>query len=130
MNIYIVRMDHPAGPEWNVFVREHVLYLQRLIAQGKLIASGPLKATALRAGLLIFQAESLDEVNSMIDADPFARENLIVSLDIQMWDPLFGQFAALSSRTTINELQDLIDGNDNSRRSLDNTVVDAQQSPT
>lgn len=29
----------------------------------------------------------------MINADPFAREALIKHLDIQEWDPLFGQLS-------------------------------------
>ncbi|MEE3650590.1 MULTISPECIES: YciI family protein [unclassified Brenneria] len=109
MSIYIVRMDHPAGAKWNSFVREHVLYLKDLIKKGKLIASGPLKGTPLRAGFLIFRAENLDEVQALVNADPFMREDLIAELDIQEWDPLFGEFSALSSRTTVSELQDLVD---------------------
>lgn len=109
MHIYIVRMDHPDGTGWNAFVREHVIYLKRLIAQGKLLASGPLKNTPLRAGFLIFRADTIDEVHSMIDADPFAREGLIVQLDIQQWDPLFGQFGNYSSHNAAVALQDLID---------------------
>ncbi len=109
MSIYIVRMDHPAGTQWDAFVREHVLYLKELINQGKLIASGPLKNTPLRAGFLIFNAANRDEVAAMVNADPFARENLIAELDIQEWDPLFGQLTALSTRTTVSELQDLVD---------------------
>ncbi|HEY0210639.1 YciI family protein [Acerihabitans sp.] len=109
MSIYVVRMGHPDGLEWSIFVREHVLYLKELIRQGKLIASGPLKNTALRAGFLIFKAETLEEVNAMIGADPFARENLIVQMDIQEWDPLFGKLSGFSSRITVNELSDLVD---------------------
>ncbi|MEH2920397.1 YciI family protein [Samsonia erythrinae] len=109
MSIYIVRMEHPEGTEWNTFVREHVLYLKELIREGKLVASGPLKNTPLRAGFLVFRAETLDEVHSMINADPFAREALIEHLDIQEWDPLFGQLSGLSSHITVSELQDLVD---------------------
>ncbi|MDF7660854.1 YciI family protein [Erwiniaceae bacterium L1_54_6] len=109
MGIYVVRMDHPDGTEWNAFVREHVVYLKTLIKQGKLLASGPLKNTPLRAGFLVFKAETLDEVHAMVNADPFAREDLIAQLDIQEWDPLFGELSGFSSRTTVSELQDLVD---------------------
>ncbi|EPJ5712570.1 MULTISPECIES: YciI family protein [Enterobacteriaceae] len=108
MQIYIVRMDHPDGTGWNIFVREHVIYLKGLIEQGKLLASGPLKNTPLRAGFLIFRAETRDEVQSMISADPFAREGLIAKLEIHEWDPLFGQLDRYSSHNTVSELQDLI----------------------
>lgn len=109
MSIYIVRMEHPEGTRWNMYVREHVLYLKALIKQGKLIASGPLKNTPLRSGFLLLRADNLAEVNALVNADPFARESLIAQLDIQEWDPLFGQLAALSSGTTAHELQDLVD---------------------
>jgi len=109
MGIFVVRMDHPDGTEWNAFVREHVVYLKVLINQGKLLASGPLKNTPLRAGFLVFQADTLDEVQAMVNADPFAREDLIAHLDIQEWDPLFGELNRFSSRTTVSELQDLVD---------------------
>ena len=109
MHIYIVRMDHPDGSGWNTFVREHVIYLKGLIEQGKLLASGPLKNTPLRAGFLIFRAETRDEVQSMIGADPFAREGLIAHLDIQHWDPLFGQLRSYSSHNASGDLKDLID---------------------
>ncbi|MCS5874454.1 YciI family protein [Klebsiella pneumoniae subsp. pneumoniae] len=65
-----------------------VIYLKGLIEQGKLLASGPLKNTPLRAGFLIFRAETRDEVQSMIGADPFARECLIAHLDIQAMGPV------------------------------------------
>ncbi|WP_294907577.1 YciI family protein [Tatumella sp. UBA2305] len=109
MNIYLVTMEHPEGPEWNTFVREHVLYLKQLIHNGTLIASGPLKNTSLRAGFLIFRAESLQQVRMMVNADPFAREKLITKLEIQQWDPLFGQLSTISSQQTVGELQDLVD---------------------
>ncbi|MFP1877711.1 YciI family protein [Lonsdalea quercina] len=105
MGIYVVRMDHPNGTGWNTHVAEHVRYLQKLIEAGRLIASGPLKETPLRAGFLIFRATTLDEVKAMIHADPFTRENLIVDLDIQRWDPLFGQLSDLSSQDIPAELK-------------------------
>lgn len=97
MALYIVRMDHPDDDGWNEHVLEHVQYLQQLIADGRLIASGPLQDTKLRAGFLIMKADDADQVQAMIDADPFAREGLIASLRIERWDPLFGALAAHAS---------------------------------
>lgn len=107
MAIYIVRMDHPDGPEWNAHVLEHVRYLQRLIEQGRLIASGPLKGTPLRAGFLIMKAESRAAVEAMIADDPFAERGLIASLTIEQWDPLFGRLADDSSQQPPPELASL-----------------------
>lgn len=109
MNTYLVKMEHPEGPEWNKFVFEHVVYLKGLIEQGKLLASGPLKGTPLRAGFLIFRAENIEEVRAMVEADPFSREKLIVTLDIQQWDPLFGMLSDISSQNVPAELKALFE---------------------
>ena len=109
MAIYTVRMDHPDGDKWNQFVLEHVLYLKGLIKQGKLIASGPLKGTPLRAGFLVFQADSEEEVKQLVAADPFSRENLIVALRIEEWDPLFGLLTDQSSKSVPPELAALFE---------------------
>ncbi|WP_315708900.1 YciI family protein [Brenneria uluponensis] len=74
-----------------------------------MLASGPLNNTQLRAGFLIFRAETLDEVQAMISTAPFAREGLIAQLDIQQWNPLFGQLDRYSSHNAASELLDLID---------------------
>lgn len=109
MAIYTVRMDHPDGDKWNQFVLEHVLYLKDLIKQGKLLASGPLKGTPLRAGFLIMQAENEEEVKQLVAGDPFSRENLIVALRIEQWDPLFGMLTDKSSKNVPPELASLFE---------------------
>ena len=63
-----------------------------------MLASGPLKGTALRAGFLILKADSLQEAQALIEADPFTREDLICGLSIEQWDPLFGMLAEYSSK--------------------------------
>ena len=98
MSIYIVRMEHPAGDLWNKHVLEHVEYLKELIAQGRLLASGPLKGTPLRAGFLIMRAENREEIEVMVKGDPFSREDLICGITIEEWDPLFGMLVDQSSR--------------------------------
>jgi uncharacterized protein YciI len=107
MSIYTVRMEHPAGDLWNKHVLEHVLYLKELIAQGRLLASGPLKGTPLRAGFLIMRAENRQEVEVMVKGDPFSREDLICGLTIEEWDPLFGMLVDQSSRQLPAELASL-----------------------
>jgi uncharacterized protein YciI len=71
--------------------------LQKLVEDGILRASGPLKGLPRRSGFLIMSAASRQEVEAAVSQDPFAREGLIESLTIFEWDPLFGIFAAESS---------------------------------
>ncbi len=96
----IVTMSHPDGPGWGEHVIEHVNYLNGLIAQGKLRASGPAVGTALRTGALLFTVADRAELDALIAGDPFAREGLIEALTVIQWDPMFGAFAAESSRGT------------------------------
>ncbi|WP_240503873.1 hypothetical protein [Lonsdalea iberica] len=62
---------------------------------------GPAKRYAAQGRI----SQTLDDVKAMIHADPFSRENLIVGLDIQQWDPLFGQLSELSSLDVPAELK-------------------------
>lgn len=104
MHIYLVRMEHPDGDGWNQHVIAHVHYLKELIVQGRLLASGPLKGTPLRAGFLIMVAQDRHEVETMVAADPFANEGLIHAFTIEEWDPLFGMLADKSSGLAPAEL--------------------------
>jgi uncharacterized protein YciI len=97
MPFFIVTMSHPDGDGWNRHLAAHVDYLRDLIAAGSLRTSGPLIGTPLRSGFLIFTVPDRTEVEALVAADPFAVENLIESLAISEWDPLFGAFAAESS---------------------------------
>ncbi|MBK1625243.1 YciI family protein [Afifella marina] len=107
MAFYIVTMTHPDGPGWNEHVLEHVEYLLDLIDEGTLKASGPLKGTPLRAGFLIMVADSREEIEKIVAGDPFAREDLIVDLTIEEWDPLFGAFGAESSKVLPPDMKPL-----------------------
>ena len=93
MKFFVVTMSHPDGPGWGEHVLPHVEYLNGLIAAGKLRASGPVVGSTLRAGLLLFTAETRAELDALISADPFAREGLIEELIVTEWNPLFGAFA-------------------------------------
>jgi uncharacterized protein YciI len=90
-------MEHPDGEGWGKYVVPHVLYLKELIAQGRLLASCPLKGTKPRAGFLIMVGDSREQIEAMIAADPFAVEELICGLTIEEWDPLFGMLADQST---------------------------------
>jgi uncharacterized protein len=97
MSFFIVTMTHPEGDSWNRHLADHVTYLQKLVKDGILRASGPLKNMPHRSGFLIIFAASRHEVEAEVSRDPFAREGLIENLTILEWDPLFGIFAAESS---------------------------------
>lgn len=91
---FVVTMTHPDGAGWGQHVMAHVQYLNTLVEQGKLRASGPANGLPLRAGLLIFSVADRAELDALIAADPFATEGLISELTVIEWNPLFGTFAA------------------------------------
>ncbi|CAN5265812.1 hypothetical protein BH10PSE3_BH10PSE3_24540 [soil metagenome] len=93
MAFFLVTMTHPDGEGWGQHVMPHVAFLQALIEEGKVRASGPVKGLGKRAGFIIVTAESHEEVERLIAQDPFAIEGLIDELTILAWDPMFGVFA-------------------------------------
>ena len=94
---FVVTMSHPDGDGWGRHLKAHIDYLQNLVAQGKLRASGRAIGLPQRAGLLIFTVSDRAELDTLIAGDPFAIEDLITELTIIEWDPLFGVFAGESS---------------------------------
>jgi uncharacterized protein len=99
MAIFTVLMVHPDGEGWSQHLKPHVDYLLKILEEGKLRASGPLKGTRLRSGFLIIAAADRAEVEAIVAKDPFAIQNLIVELVITEWDPVFGAFHDISSKT-------------------------------
>ncbi|MGA4508913.1 YciI family protein [Propionibacteriaceae bacterium G1746] len=71
----------------------HRAYLGGLAQSGVLFASGPLLETDPGEALLLFRAESADEVVELLDTDPFHEEGLIAQRRVQAWDPLIGALA-------------------------------------
>lgn len=99
MAFFLVTMTHPDDDGWGRHVVAHVGYLQGLIEAGKIRASGPAYGLGKRAGFIIMTVADAQEARSLIAEDPFAIEKLIDDLTIVEWDPMFGAFAADSSRT-------------------------------
>ena len=68
----------------------HREWLQYLLDQGDLLASGPM--VDYPAALLIFKSESLESVNHLLDQDPFDIAGVIVEREVREWNPVFGPF--------------------------------------
>ena len=93
MTFFLVTMTHPDGEGWAHHVRAHVAYLQDLIAEGKIRASGPVQGLGKRAGFIIMTVTDRNEAQALVDGDLFAAEGLIDELTILEWTPMFGAFA-------------------------------------
>lgn len=63
---------------------EHREYLA---SQGSLLLSGP---TDGDGALLIFEAKSIEEIEEILDDDPFWTEGLVAERTIVQWQPVLG----------------------------------------
>ena len=68
----------------------HRDHLRTLLEAGHLVVSGPLVEGGGPGALLIFRAESTDQVAQWLDDDPFKTVGLIAEREIRGWNPAFG----------------------------------------
>jgi len=80
MAFFVVTYVHPDGEGWNTFLDAHVSYLQQLLAEGTLRASGPFDA------------------RSIIEQDPYKIEGLVSDMTITEWNPIFGTYQVEASQ--------------------------------
>jgi hypothetical protein len=91
MNTYVVTYGYSADPiELNQVRPTHREWLATLLADGKLLASGPMVDRP--SALLIFKAESIEELNALLDNDPFELAGMIGERAIEAWNPVLGPF--------------------------------------
>ncbi|ENY80190.1 MULTISPECIES: YciI family protein [Sphingomonadaceae] len=97
MTFFVVTMTHPDGDGWDTHLLDHLRWILDLVKQDKIKASGPPIGSKLRSGMIIFQVEDRAELDALLAKDPFVIHDLIVSLDIVEWDPLFGIWSEFAS---------------------------------
>lgn len=97
MPLYVVRFHHPDADGWQQQLTAHIAFLQQLLRDGSLKASGPLVGAADKAALLLIEAPDRPALDAIIARDPFAEHGLIADMIVEEWDPLFSAFNALSS---------------------------------
>jgi len=66
---------------------KHREYLASLLEQGKLVLSGPFADES--GALIMYQADSEEEVRSIIAADPYTTVNAIADLQLREWKQVF-----------------------------------------
>ena len=66
----------------------HREWLAEQFAKGTLLASGPM--VDLPTALLIWRADSLEELSELLDQDPFDIAGYIGERTIAEWNPVFG----------------------------------------
>lgn len=66
MYVYLMNNEKPVDRE---LIKSHVEYLKELKRQGKLVLCGPF--TDYPGGMVVFEAEDLDEATTIAKSDPF-----------------------------------------------------------
>jgi len=90
--LYVVLLeDEPKNADARPkYLKDHVAYLETLL--GKIRSAGPLtdtKTNTAAGGIWIIEAGSADEVQKMLEADPFYKAGLRKSIRILAWKQVF-----------------------------------------
>ncbi|WP_447643812.1 YciI family protein [Nocardioides zeae] len=68
----------------------HREYLAGLAAEGHMVVSGPWGADEPAGALLLFRADSADDVRGLTAADPFVEVGVVVDQVVREWLPVLG----------------------------------------
>lgn len=92
MSIFAVTYKYIDDAELVTQIRPtHRLWLSELLEQGNLLASGPMVNRP--ASLLVFRADSLEELSSLLDRDPLEIAGVISERIIEEWNTVFGPWS-------------------------------------
>ncbi|MDA0289492.1 MAG: YciI family protein [Actinomycetota bacterium] len=99
MTIYAVTYRYADNPEVIAEHRPvHREYIATLLGEGGLIASGRTDGGETPSALLLFQADSVDAVKTLLDADPFWALGVIEKREIVEWTVSLGSLGLDSER--------------------------------
>ncbi|MDQ0734209.1 YciI family protein [Arthrobacter agilis] len=68
----------------------HRQWLEELVGQGRVLASGPFADGS--GALLLFTSESEADLSRLVGQDPFARAGAISAVKATEWNPIIGAF--------------------------------------
>ena len=93
MSTFAVTYTFSAEPdEVNQIRPTHRVWLAEQFEAGSLLASGPMADRP--AALLIFKSDSIEELNALLDQDPYEIAGVIGERTIEAWNPVFGPFTS------------------------------------
>jgi hypothetical protein len=93
MSVFVVTYGYSADEiELNQIRPTHRVWLKEQLDSGRLLASGPMVDRP--SALLVWSAESIEELNALLDQDPFEIAGMIGERTIEAWNPIFGPFSA------------------------------------
>lgn len=91
MSVFAVTYTYGDDELVQQFRPTHREWLALQLEQGTLLASGPM--VNRNAALLIWRAESVEELNHLLDQDPFDVVGAISERTIEEWNTVFGPWS-------------------------------------
>jgi len=92
MSTFVVTYTYGVDPiELNLIRPDHRIWLGEQLEAKRLLASGPM--VDRQAALLIFESDSIEELNALLNKDPFEIAGMISERTIEQWNPVFGPFS-------------------------------------
>ena len=92
-NIYAITYVHPDEQRWNEFLEPHLHWIQKLLDEGSILASGPLPDAPVLSAIIIMKARDRAQVDNLLATDPYIAEGLVTELTVLRWQPIFGLLA-------------------------------------
>lgn len=93
VSLYVVTYVHPDEQRWLEHLEAHLHWIERRLAEGTLVASGPLRDVPELSAILLFKARERSQVDELIADDPYVSEGLLTELTVVEWDPGFGELS-------------------------------------
>lgn len=94
MPVFAVTYRYTDDAEKRAAIRPtHRQYLGGLAEQGLLLVSGPYAPAEAPGALLVYRADSKDEVLAAVEKDPFSVEGLVAEATVTEWTPASGALA-------------------------------------
>ncbi|MGH8824206.1 MAG: YciI family protein [Jiangellaceae bacterium] len=87
MPTYVLELAFDRDNDRRLEVRpSHRDYLQRLHADGLLVSAGPFADDS--GALLVYRVGSRDELDDLLDADPYTAADVVTRTGIREWVPI------------------------------------------
>ncbi|MFC2689006.1 MAG: YciI family protein [Propionibacterium freudenreichii] len=93
MAFFAVNYTYDPAKDVEAVRPRHREFLRGLAERGVLRASGPFPGLEPQRALLIFEADSAEEVATLLDQDPVHTEDILKVREILEWNPVIGIFA-------------------------------------
>lgn len=94
MSVFAVTYVYADADTQALYRPEHRKYLTSKLEENSLIASGPFTSGETPGALLIFSAESENEIEEIIAKDPMNIGGAVLSYTIREWNPVLGSIGA------------------------------------